>query len=111
MVKLGSDVMAATPTAFVLAAALNYWLSIWILFRHKARWTSLGEISIFAAVVLCIGGIDLAATQFLINLHFPPWLSKSIATALGLTLNFAGRRFLAFPEPGNPDWAPQKNLS
>ena len=111
MVKLGSDVMVAAPTAFALAAALNYWFSIWILFRHKARWTSLGEILIFAAVVFCIGGIDLAATQFLINLHFPPWLSKSIATALGLTLNFAGRRFLVFPEPGNPDWAPQKNLS
>ena len=33
--------------------------------------------------------------------------AKSLASAIGLVLNFAGRRFLVFPEASNPDWKPQ----
>jgi len=34
-------------------------------------------------------------------------LAKVLASALGLALNFAGRRFVVFPEPPSPDWKPQ----
>jgi hypothetical protein len=39
-----------------------------------------------------------------------PWLGKSLATAVGLILNFSARRFIVFSEPGNPDWAPQRTF-
>jgi putative flippase GtrA len=38
-----------------------------------------------------------------------PWMAKLLATAVGLALNFSARRFLVFPEPGNPDWAASKD--
>src|SRR2546428_10562077 len=34
----------AAPLAFLLAAALNYWLCILVLFRHRAMWSTWGEL-------------------------------------------------------------------
>jgi glycosyltransferase involved in cell wall biosynthesis len=99
----------ATPTAFLAAAAVNYYLSILILFRHRARWGSSLEIVIFVAIVAAIGYFDFASTRFLIERDMKPWVAKSLATAFGLILNFSGRRFIVFPEPANPDWKPQKS--
>jgi putative flippase GtrA len=42
--KSGISIEWAVATAFVLAAALNYLLCILILFQHKARWNTGGEI-------------------------------------------------------------------
>jgi hypothetical protein len=60
-----------------------------------------------APAVGVVSAIDLYATRYFIARGFDPWLAKALATAMGLGLNFAGRRFVVFPEDPSPDWKPQ----
>jgi dolichol-phosphate mannosyltransferase len=100
-------VMVAAPVAFFLAAGVNYYLSIKLLFRHQARWNSAGEILMFLLVVGAVSIVDLYTTRFLLAVGANAVIAKAFATAVGLFLNFAGRRLLVFPEAPNPDWKPQ----
>jgi dolichol-phosphate mannosyltransferase len=110
LLDAGVRVEIAAPAAFLIAAAVNYYLSVLILFRHRARWSSTVEILIFLAVVGSILCVDLVLTRSFIRSGMAPWLGKSLATAVGLILNFSARRFIVFSEPGNPDWAPQRTF-
>src|SRR5579872_3790656 len=91
-------VSPAALTAFFLAAFVNYYLSVLVLFRHKARWRSTTEILVFLLVVGVVGVFDLFSTRFFLAAGSSPAVAKSLATAIGLVLNFAGRRFIVFPE-------------
>ena len=97
----------AAPTAFIVAAVVNYFLSIAILFRHKARWNSIGEVFMFLIVVCVVGSVDLFTTRFLIFIGLGAACAKLSSSIIGLALNFAGRRWMVFPELSNPDWEPQ----
>lgn len=88
----------AAGLAFVVAAALNYYLCIRLLFRHRARWNSGTELLLYCAVVALVGTCDVAATVGLCALGSSPWLAKTTASLLGVVLNFAGRRYWVFPE-------------
>ena len=100
-------VTIAAPTAFFVAAFVNYYLSIKILFRHKARWKSTTEVLIFLVVVGLVSVVDLYSTRFFLLMGLHAALAKVFATAIGLVLNFAGRRFIVFPEEPSPDWGPK----
>jgi dolichol-phosphate mannosyltransferase len=102
-------VSTAAPLAFFLAAGVNYYLSVKILFRHKAKWNSATEIAIFLLVVGAVSLVDLYTTRALLMLGMGAAMAKVLATAVGVVLNFAGRRFLVFPEKPSPDWAPQRS--
>jgi glycosyltransferase involved in cell wall biosynthesis len=93
--------------AFIIAAILNYFLCISILFKHKVKWTFSLEIFLFLLLVLSIGGFDYMVTILLLNASVKPFTAKLTATGLGLLLNFMGRRFLIFPEPKSGFWKPQ----
>ncbi len=101
------DVSAAALLAFYGAAAVNYYLSLQILFRHQAKWSSVTEMLVFLGVVAVVSVVDLYSTRFLLAAGLRPVLAKTAATAIGLVLNFAGRRLLVFPEKPRPDWKPQ----
>jgi dolichol-phosphate mannosyltransferase len=101
-------VSTAAPLAFFLAAGVNYYLSVKILFRHKAKWNSFTEIAIFLLVVGAVSLVDLYTTRALLMLGMGAAMAKALATGVGFILNFAGRRFLVFPEKPSPDWAPQQ---
>jgi dolichol-phosphate mannosyltransferase len=103
----GLGVEVSALTAFFIAAFVNYYLSIKLLFRHRARWKTLTELIIFLAVVTVVGLIDMVCTRFFIAVGIAPSISKLLSTALGLVLNFAGRRFFVFPEKPSADWKPQ----
>ena len=103
----GLELSLAALTAFFLAAALNYYFSILLIFRHKAKWKTVTEVLVFLGVVVGVGLIDMYSTRWLVSLGVAPWLAKTTATAIGLVLNFAGRRFIVFPERGRADWKPQ----
>ncbi len=103
----GLSVWYSAPIAFVVAATLNYVLCILILFRHKARWSSGTEALVYVCVVGIVGGLDVGLTSSLISLGATAGVSKSIATLVGLALNFSGRRYLVFPEPSSGPWRPQ----
>ena len=104
---LSMPTVIAAPMAFIAAAILNYLLCIKLLFRHMARWNNLMEIILFASLVSGVCLFDLAVTSSLLSLSFKPWSAKLIATAPGLLFNFAGRRFLIFPEASSGPWSPQ----
>jgi glycosyltransferase involved in cell wall biosynthesis len=99
----------AAPAAFLIAAAVNYCLSVAILFRHGARWSSTREIALFFVLVSAIGSIDLFSTRTLLIHGRQPWLAKSTATGLGLILNFWARRFVVFREAPSPEWKDQQS--
>ncbi len=103
----GITVNYAAPTAFIVAAVVNYFLSIVILFRHNAQWNSTGEGFIFLTIVGVVGCIDLFTTQFLLSTGLGVAEAKLASSLIGLVLNFAGRRWIVFSEPSSPDWRPQ----
>jgi glycosyltransferase involved in cell wall biosynthesis len=103
--RLGVSV--AAPSAFFLAAAVNYYLSIKVLFRHEAKWRSVTEIAVFLAVVAAVSLVDLYSTRMFLAVGTGAAVAKVLATAIGFVLNFAGRRLIVFPERPSPDWAPQ----
>lgn len=105
--RLGQGVVVAALTAFFVAAFVNYYLSVKILFRHRAKWKTFTEIAVFLVVVAVVGLVDMYFTRLFVALGLSPALSKISSTAIGLILNFSGRRFLVFPEKSNPDWKPQ----
>lgn len=101
------DVAPAALVAFFAAAAVNYYLSILILFRRSAKWSSFTEILVFLGVVGVVGVIDMFSTRFFVSIGLQPMLAKAVATMIGLVLNFGGRRLLVFPEKGRGDWKAQ----
>jgi len=107
LLRLSQNVSLSALAAFFIAAFVNYYLSIKLLFRHRAKWRTLTEIAVFLGVVSVVGLIDMYCTRFFIAIGLHPSISKLVSTAIGLVLNFAGRRFFVFPEKGNPDWKPQ----
>jgi dolichol-phosphate mannosyltransferase len=96
----------AAPLAFLLAAALNYWICIHVLFRHRAKWSTWGEIEVYSALVMAAGGIDLLSTIALLGAGLTPWVAKATAAGIVLVLNYLGRRFLVFPEWRLGPWSP-----
>ena len=97
-----SDNMAI-PAAFFL----NYFFCIALLFRHKARWTSSAEIFIYFAVVILVSLVDFAVTKWLLLFGSGAGLAKATACIAGLIFNFAGRRYIVFPESSPGPWQAQ----
>jgi len=104
----GLSVSPAALVAFFVAAFVNYCLSIQLIFRHKAKWNTVSEVLVFLFVVSIIGVIDMYSTRFLVFAGVQPWLAKVTASAFGLALNYAARRFIVFPDKQRPDWKPQQ---
>ena len=92
-------VVTSTGLAFALAAILNYFLCILILFRSRQRWSSTVEIFMYVSLVAAVGLEDMGCTKALIALGASAWFAKSLSSAVGLVLNFAGRRFVVFAKP------------
>ena len=106
LLMFNSDVpvIGAAPIAYVSAAALNYFLCIHFLFRHRARWSSVGEVLMYFFVVAILGLADLWMTQMLLAATWQPVFARSIAALMGLVFNFLGRKYLVFPEPVAGPW-------
>lgn len=94
----GIGITMAIGSAFLGAAVINYMLCISILFRHKARWTTNGELLAYLATLAIMGGVDASITIFLANSGIPPTIGKSLAALCGFFGNFVLRKYLVFPE-------------
>ena len=90
------SLIVATVTAFVLAAACNYLLCLAILFRHKARWTAVGEVLSYLLTLSIMGSFDYVMTYGLIALGVGPVCSKAVAAVVGFAGNFLFRKYLVF---------------
>jgi dolichol-phosphate mannosyltransferase len=107
LLQMGAGLTPSVIAAFFIAAGVNYYLSITLLFRHRAKWNTTTELLVYFAVVVAVGAVDLACTRGFVALGIDPPLAKILSTIIGLILNFAGRRLIVFPEKPNPDWRPQ----
>jgi glycosyltransferase involved in cell wall biosynthesis len=107
LVKLGLPHSTSIPTAFFLAAVMNYLLCITFLFRHKARWKTAGEMLVYFLVVCLVGVLDFGTTSLLLKVGTAPLAAKSCACLVGLLFNFLGRRYFVFPEPPPGPWQSQ----
>ena len=109
MLARGLDVSVPVSAgiAFVLAAALNYLLCIWILFKHMARWSRGGEQVVYWMLVALVGAVDIVITSLFISSGTHEILAKAGSSVIGLVLNFAGRKWAVFPEPGRGPWRAQ----
>jgi hypothetical protein len=53
----------------------------------------------YVSLVAAVGLEDVGCTRALIALGASAWFAKSLSSAFGLVLNFAGRRFVVFARP------------
>ena len=87
----------ATVISYIVSAAANYFLCIAILFRHKARWNTAGELFAYFFTLVCMGGIDWGLTRLLIDWLRAPLWGKFLASVVGFFGNYFLRRMLVFP--------------
>ena len=104
---IGLGLTPSVLVAFFIAAGVNYYLSIKLLFRHRAKWNTITELLVYLVLVVVVSLVDLGCTRGFVALGVNPPLAKALSTLIGLVLNFVGRRFIVFPEKSNPDWKPQ----
>ncbi len=97
-------ITASVLIAFFTAAAVNYWLCLWLLFERQVKWSASTETVLYLALISVVALFDLGVTSGLYDAGAAPWAAKSIAAALGLVLNFAGRRFIVFPQRKRGPW-------
>jgi dolichol-phosphate mannosyltransferase len=96
----GLGMTTAVVLSFCGAALVNYLLCISILFKHKARWTTSGEIAAYILTLVIMCSFDTAITINLSGAGLSPVGSKSLAALFGFFGNFLLRRYLVFPEKG-----------
>ncbi|MDR1232591.1 MAG: bifunctional glycosyltransferase family 2/GtrA family protein [Spirochaetaceae bacterium] len=97
-IRLGAGLTPAVLGAFILAALCNYLLCVSLLFRHKARWTTIGEVLLYIVSICIMGLIDYGLTKSLVGLAWNPVWAKFWASVLGFIGNFLLRKWLVFPE-------------
>lgn len=98
---LSLPVWISASIAFVVAAIVNYLLCITLLFRHRIRWDTTSELLLYGVVVALLGFVDVAMTNYMVEMGTHSALAKCLASAIGLVLNFVSRRSLIFPEVRN----------
>jgi glycosyltransferase involved in cell wall biosynthesis len=69
--RVGVAIAIATLSAFFVAAWVNYYLSIRLIFRHKAKWRTGTEVAMFLGVVCGVGMVDLYCTQLFVGSAAP----------------------------------------
>jgi putative flippase GtrA len=93
----GVPLVYAIWSAFCIAALCNYLLCIAILFQHKTRWNTAGEVFLYILSVALMGFIDYGVTSALLLLLTKPVWAKFWASIVGFGGNFLLRRLLVFP--------------
>ncbi|MBR2356725.1 MAG: bifunctional glycosyltransferase family 2/GtrA family protein [Lentisphaeria bacterium] len=83
--------------SYLVSAAVNYLLCIAILFRHKARWNTAGELFAYMITLAVMGGIDYGLTKLLVEWIKAPVWGKLLASLVGFFGNYFLRRCFVFP--------------
>ena len=95
------DLIYSVSFAFVMSAMINYFLCIAILFRHKARWSTFGEIVSYIITLIIMGALDYMCTYGLIFVGVTSFWSKTISSFIGVAGNFVLRKYFVFKEKQN----------
>ena len=90
------SLLSSIIVAFIISAITNYLLCIALLFRHKARWSSFGEIITYAITVILMCALDYWVTDILLVFGLGNFFSKSLSSLIGVIGNFALRKWFVF---------------
>ena len=87
--------------AFVISAMTNYFLCIALLFKHKARFSTFGEIIAYIITLIIMGSLDYYCTAFLLAFSFGNFWAKAISSLIGVIGNFLLRKYFVFAKKTN----------
>jgi putative flippase GtrA len=79
-------------------------LCTWLLFERRVKWSGTTELLLYALLVAVLAWLDAAMTVRFLSWSLSPAHAKLLATAIGLVLNFAGRRYVVFPQRRSGEW-------
>lgn len=99
--KISPNLLFNVALAFIISALVNYILCILLLFRHKARYSSFGEIIAYIITLVIMGALDYWVTLGMILLGSSNFWAKAISSLVGLFGNFALRKYFVFLEKKN----------
>lgn len=98
LINAGTTLFYSVGIAFLISAIINYFLCILLLFRHKAHWSTLGEIMSYIVTLIIMGSIDYGCTYGLIAIGLSSFWAKSISSVIGVIGNFLLRKYFVFLE-------------
>ncbi len=88
--------LPAVCIAFLVSSLVNYLLCIAFLFRHKARWSTGGELCTYVITLGIMGGLDYGITSGLMALSMSALWAKSLSNVIGFVGNYLFRKFFVF---------------
>lgn len=98
LTKIFDSLMLNIAIAFVLSALTNYLLCISLLFKHKARWSSFGEILTYIITLIIMGAFDYYSTYWFLLIGMNNFWAKSLSSLFGVIGNFVLRKYFVFQE-------------
>lgn len=96
LMKCEISLILSVWSAFIISAAINYFLCITLLFKHKARFSTFGEIIAYITTLIIMGSMDYYLTSFLLLARMNNFWAKSISSLIGLIGNFLLRKYFVF---------------
>ncbi len=98
LAQFNSSLILNIAIAFILSALVNYFLCILLLFRHKARWSTFGEILAYILTLVIMGTLDYFITYLCLKGGLNNFFAKSFSSLFGLVGNFLFRKYFVFFE-------------
>ena len=95
-IKLNTALLSSVWIAFIISAMANYFLCIALLFKHKARFNTIGEIIAYFITLAVMGSIDYYFTFVLLALNFNHFWAKALSSLVGVIGNFLFRKYFVF---------------
>ncbi len=96
--KMFESLVLNISLAFILSALTNYLLCISLLFKHKARWSSGGEILTYIITLVIMGMFDYYSTYWFLLIGMNNFWAKSLSSLIGVVGNFLLRKYFVFQE-------------
>lgn len=99
--------MASSILSCLIAATVNYYLCVNVLFKHKNTWTKSREITVYSITALAMATFDTAIFSVLQDASSGYILPKLLAASSVFLLNFLIRKYFIFYSAELSDWSPQ----
>jgi len=94
--KSGFSLFQAVVFAFIISALINYFLCILLLFKHKARFSTIAEIIAYTLVVISMCYLDYCCTYLFLALSLDNFWAKALSSLVGVIGNFLFRKYFVF---------------
>lgn len=94
--KMTLGVFVSVWLAFVIASLANYLLCIALLFKHKARFSTFGEVIAYIITLIIMGSLDYYCTNALLLLSLNNFWAKAVSSLIGVIGNFLFRKYFVF---------------